>query len=81
LYGEEDREQHPREGKPCPSHTANRIAGETQRETLSNHAIRDGQEHAREDIMTDILRAVQHIDAACALIRAGYCLGANAGGE
>jgi hypothetical protein len=28
-----------------------------------------------------IFRAVQHLDAAAALMRAGYCLGVNAGGE
>jgi hypothetical protein len=58
-----------REGKLRPPHAANRIAGETEAKPLSNHAIRDGQEHAREDIMTDILGAIRHLGAAAALIR------------
>jgi hypothetical protein len=65
--------------EPRPPRATNRIAGETEAKPLSNHAIRDGQEHAREDIMTDILRAVQPLDAAAALIagvlRGGKCRG------
>jgi hypothetical protein len=68
-----------REGKLRPPHAVNRIAGETEAKPLSNHAIRDGQEHAREDIMTDIFRAAQHLDAAAALILRGTAWGRTLG--
>jgi hypothetical protein len=63
--------EYPREGKLRPRRPTNAIAGKTARRPFQIRRTFADKNHVRTDIMTDIIRAVQHLDAAASLIPAG----------